>query len=157
MHNVTLSHIHNGYTSSEQPVQAPNSSVWCCLSTPKQPWMQMQRSSFTHTSVIRAYCQLYYCEMNLITSTWTFLWQNLWNKIILRFFIILCPTSSLICPFFTHLSTQTWSIKKEKTRVSIYGMQKEKNTALWSFTKTVMHLPFKSKDFEQTDVNKKKS
>ena len=28
-HNVPLSHIHSGYTSSEQPVQAQNSSVRC--------------------------------------------------------------------------------------------------------------------------------
>ena len=26
--------------------------------------MQMQRSSFAHTSAIRAYCQLYYCVLN---------------------------------------------------------------------------------------------
>ena len=27
----------------------------------QQPWMQMQRSSFTHTRAMRIYCQLYYC------------------------------------------------------------------------------------------------
>ena len=62
-HTVSLSHIHSGYTSSEQPVQAPISSVHCCLATPKRPWMRMQRSSFAHTSAIRAYCQLYYCAL----------------------------------------------------------------------------------------------
>ena len=47
---------------SEQQVQAPNCVYWCCLALPKQPKMQMQRLSFAHTSAIRAYCQLYYCE-----------------------------------------------------------------------------------------------
>ena len=36
-HTVTLSHIYSGYTSSEQPVQAPNSSVQCYLATPYWP------------------------------------------------------------------------------------------------------------------------
>ena len=36
-HIVILSYIHSGYTSSEQPVQASNSSVWCCLTMPKWP------------------------------------------------------------------------------------------------------------------------
>ena len=30
---VLSTYIHSGYTRSEQPVQAPNSSVWCCLAT----------------------------------------------------------------------------------------------------------------------------
>ena len=58
---MTLSHIHSGYSCSEQPVQAPNREYWCFLATPKWPWMQMQCSSFAHTSAIRAYCQIYYC------------------------------------------------------------------------------------------------
>ena len=57
-HIMTLSHIHSGYTRSKQPVQAPNWVYWCCLATPKRPWMQMQCSSFTCTSAIRAYCQI---------------------------------------------------------------------------------------------------
>ena len=36
-HFMTLSHIHGGYTRSEQPVQAPNQVHWCCLATPKRP------------------------------------------------------------------------------------------------------------------------
>ena len=63
-HTVTLSHIHSGYSCSEQPVQAPNQEYWCFLATPKGPRMQMQRSSFAHTRAIRAYCQLYYCACN---------------------------------------------------------------------------------------------
>ena len=56
---MTLSYIHSGYTRSEQPVQAPNST------TPKRPWMQMQHLSFAHMSEIRAYCQLYYCDLGM--------------------------------------------------------------------------------------------
>ena len=40
-----------------------------CLATPKQPWMQMQHSSFVCTIGIRAYCQLYYCLSNEIFRT----------------------------------------------------------------------------------------
>ena len=73
-----LSHIHSGYTSSEQPVQAPSSSVQCSVTTLKWPWMQMQHSGFAHTSAIRAYCQLYYCGFggsicNLISNCFDFL------------------------------------------------------------------------------------
>ena len=37
MRTVTLSHIHSGYTHSEQPVQAPNRVYWCYLAMPKRP------------------------------------------------------------------------------------------------------------------------
>ena len=35
LQTMTISQIHSGYTSSEQLVQAPNSSVQCCLAMPK--------------------------------------------------------------------------------------------------------------------------
>ena len=81
-YTLTLSHIHSGYTSSEQPVQAPNSSVCCCLAIPKRPWMQMQNSSFTHMSAIRAYCQLFHCvleESNGFVSYSIDLFQYKWT------------------------------------------------------------------------------
>ena len=69
---MTLSHIHSGYTRSEQPVQAPNQAYWCCLATPKRHWMQMQCSTFAQTCAIRAYCQLYYCEKNALSTLFQF-------------------------------------------------------------------------------------
>ena len=66
-HTVTLSHIYSGYTCSEQPVQAPNRVCWCCLAMPKQPWMQMQCSICARMRAIRAYYQLYYYGVGLVT------------------------------------------------------------------------------------------
>ena len=56
-HTVTLSHIHSGYSCSEQPVQASIQEYWVFFAMPKRPWMQMQRSSFAYKSAIRAYCR----------------------------------------------------------------------------------------------------
>ena len=53
-HTMTLSYLHSGYRPFCADCLATVQTHQCCLATPKQPWMQMQRSSFARMITIRA-------------------------------------------------------------------------------------------------------
>ena len=58
---------------SEQPVQAPFGLYWFCFVLPKWPSIQVQQLTKAHLRAIRAYCQLYWCVLELCK------YAKIWN------------------------------------------------------------------------------
>ena len=119
---MTLSYIHSGDTSSEQPVQAPNFRVRCCLAMPKRPWMQIQRSSFVHMCAIKAYCQLYCCALGAANNTWV---QG-----------IISLAENWNCLNFLKEMCWHWAQKNQKIQIILLQIQKVKWWWNWNDTTT---------------------